>query len=126
MFEPSLGRCYPMGAAKRRIVADVLPMSALKFRNPIQIFIQMKVNDFSQSPYYFCPDRFHGAQFSWREHDHYHMRNTSGVRRRGNRLWSSAIKAFTALSKPNPLLAKISDSGNHVLLSRHERAPEER
>jgi len=39
-----------MGMGKRRIVADVLLMSAFKLGNPIQIFIQTKVNDFAHRP----------------------------------------------------------------------------
>jgi len=60
MFEPSLRRCYPMGMGKRRIVADVLLMSAFKLGNPIQIFIQTKVNDFAHRPGGSCLRRFHG------------------------------------------------------------------
>jgi len=39
-----------MGTGKRRIVANVLLMSAFKLGNPIQIFIQTKVNDFAHRP----------------------------------------------------------------------------
>jgi hypothetical protein len=38
----------------------------------------MKVNDFSHRPRYFCLDRFHGPVLG--EHDHYRVRNISGVR----------------------------------------------
>jgi hypothetical protein len=38
----------PMAVSPRRIVSDVLLMSALKLSNPVQIFIQMKTNNFPQ------------------------------------------------------------------------------
>jgi hypothetical protein len=38
-------------------------MSALKFGNPIQILIQMKVNDFSHRPWCFRLRGFHDASF---------------------------------------------------------------
>jgi len=37
-----------MAVSPRRIMSDVLLMSALKLSNPIQIFIQMKTNNFPQ------------------------------------------------------------------------------
>jgi hypothetical protein len=39
-------RCDPMAVSPRRIMSDVLLMSALKLSNPIQILIQMKTNNF--------------------------------------------------------------------------------
>jgi len=47
-----------MGMGKRRIVADVLLMSAFKLGNPIQIFIQTKVNDFAHRPGGFACEGF--------------------------------------------------------------------
>jgi hypothetical protein len=67
MFEPPLGRRYPMGASKWRIVAHVLLMPAFKFGNPIQIFIQMKIDYFSHPALYFCLNGFHVPSV-WREH----------------------------------------------------------
>lgn len=78
MFEASLGRCYPMGASKRRIVADVLLMSTFKLGNPIEIVIQMKVNDFSHGPSYSCLHRFHGAPVVSIEHDRSHCAENIG------------------------------------------------
>jgi len=50
----------PMVISPRRIVPDVPPMLAFKFSNPIQIFIQVKCNDFSRLTLR-CSLRFHGA-----------------------------------------------------------------
>jgi hypothetical protein len=62
-------------------MADVLLMSALKLGNPIQIFIQVKVNNFAHRPDYSCLRRFHGdAPVVWIEHDRYRVPRTSGVR----------------------------------------------
>jgi hypothetical protein len=43
----ALGCGYPMAVRPRRIVADVLLMSTLKFGDPIQIFVQVKGDNFS-------------------------------------------------------------------------------
>src|ERR1700730_478954 len=48
-----------MGVSPRRIMTNVPPMPALKLGNPIQIFIQLKINDFSHRPFSLCLDRFH-------------------------------------------------------------------
>jgi hypothetical protein len=51
-----------MAVGPGRIMPDVLLVSALQFRNPIQIFIQMKVNDFARGAYS-CLHGLHGAPF---------------------------------------------------------------
>jgi hypothetical protein len=48
-----------MAVGPRRVVADVLLMPTVKFSNPIQNFIQMKVNDFSHRSGSYLP-RLHG------------------------------------------------------------------
>jgi hypothetical protein len=47
-----------MAVSPRRIMSDVLLMSALKLSNPVQIFIQMKTDNFPQLP----------LKLSWRFH----------------------------------------------------------
>jgi hypothetical protein len=51
----------------RGVVPDVLLMPAFQFGNPIQLFIQMKVDDSSQRPRDFYFDRFHGCLSQWRD-----------------------------------------------------------
>jgi hypothetical protein len=60
-FQPSLRRCHPMGSRKRWIVPNVLLVPTLKFRDPIQFFIQVKVNNFSGGPGDSCRHRFHNS-----------------------------------------------------------------
>jgi hypothetical protein len=42
-------------------MADVLVMSALQFGNPIQTFVQVKINNFPHRPDHSCLHRFHGT-----------------------------------------------------------------
>src|SRR5690348_14548212 len=59
MFKPSLWRCYPVPMCPWRIMSNMLPMPTLKLSNPIQVFIQMKINDFSHHPVQSCLHGFH-------------------------------------------------------------------
>ena len=43
---PALVGCYPVMIGPRRIVANELMMSTLKFSDPIEIFVRMKIDDF--------------------------------------------------------------------------------
>ena len=58
-FMSPLRRCQPIALGPKRSEADLLMMPALKFGNPIQIVIQMKVNDFSHRPCNLCLQEFH-------------------------------------------------------------------
>jgi hypothetical protein len=51
-----------MAVGPGRIMPDVLLVSALQFRNPIQILIQVKVNDFARRAHS-CLHGLHGAPF---------------------------------------------------------------
>ena len=43
---------------------DVLVVSALQFGNPIQVLVQVKINDFARHAYS-CLRGFHGAPFAF-------------------------------------------------------------
>jgi hypothetical protein len=50
-----------MAVSPRRIMSDVLLMSALKLSNPVQTFIQMKIDNFPQLT----------LKLSWRFHKYF-------------------------------------------------------
>jgi hypothetical protein len=53
-----------MAMGPRRVVTDVLMMTALKFCQPVAVLIHVKINDLLHRPCYFYLHRFHVFLFS--------------------------------------------------------------
>src|SRR5258707_14234316 len=59
MSQPSFRSCYPMAGCPRRIVTNMLLMSAFKIGNPVQAFVLMKGDDFTRDSGDSCSHGFH-------------------------------------------------------------------
>jgi hypothetical protein len=59
MLQPSLMSCDPMATGPRRIMANMLLMSAFKVGNPVEETVLMKAHDFTRGPGYCCSHGFH-------------------------------------------------------------------
>jgi hypothetical protein len=48
-----------MAGGPRRIVTNMLSMSAFKIGNPVEAFVLMKGNDFTRDSWHFCSHGLH-------------------------------------------------------------------
>ena len=59
MSQSSFRSCYPMSRGPRRIMANMLSMSAFKISNPVEEVVLVKTHDLTGRPGYSCWHGFH-------------------------------------------------------------------